>query len=175
MAVRLTRGKEVLYAEDAAVGGGGGNKGGSKEKKEATPRGPQRPKAMVHEVKSSQSLCEHYRGALLAEEQRAEDLSQENHFLKQLLAKVHRGEVSPKELPDVVAEGVAGWVGWCWPGLSGWDDIWEKGDGGSDSSSDSSPAEDTPVVAPECVREREFCFCEECAPPRKRRRLVLKK
>ena len=81
MAVRLTRGKEVLYAEDAAVGGGGGggNKGGGKEKKEATPRGPQRPKAMVHEVKSSQSLCEHYWGALLAEEQRAEDLSQENH------------------------------------------------------------------------------------------------
>ena len=115
MAVRLTRGKEVLYAEDAAVGGGGGNKGGSKEKKEATPRGPQRPKAMVHEVKSSQSLCEHYRGALLAEEHRAEDLSQENHFLKQPLAKVHRGEVSPKEFPDVVAEGVAGWVGWCWP------------------------------------------------------------
>ena len=115
MAVRLTRGKEVLYAEDAAVGGGGGNQGGGNEKKEATPRGPQRPKAMVHEVESAQSLCEHYRGALLAEEQRAEDLSQENHYLKQLLAKVHRGEVSPKEFSDVVAADVAGWVGWCWP------------------------------------------------------------
>ncbi len=68
--------------------------------------------------------------------------------------------------------GVGGWVGWCWPS-GGWDDIWEKGGDGSDSSSDSSPAEDTPVVDPECVREREFC--EECAPPRKRRRLVLKK